>query len=63
MRCEHCDERFDEEEEIVENRYGRFHVDCWADVEEELDKIAADEDERLDDPRHGQAADINKVIK
>jgi hypothetical protein len=26
-------------------------------------ELEQDEDERLDDPRHGQAADINKVIK
>ena len=48
MRCQRCHELFDPDE--IEDGL------CWICTEE----LTEDEDKALDDPRHDQAADLNK---
>ncbi len=63
MRCAWCDEKIEEDEASVEFNRELYHQDCLDEAKEVWGKEDPDEDERLNDPRHGLAAEINKIIR
>ena len=62
MRCAYCNESISVDEEQTEYAGECFHIDCLAWHQHDM-PVANFEDERLDDPRHGLAAEINKIIR
>lgn len=61
MRCNYCGELINQDEYYITDDLGGdmevFHPDCFR----EAYCDTSDEDHRLDDPRHGQASEINRI--
>lgn len=65
--CPKCGTLYEETCEELANAPDRQCDSCFGQMIDEVDQDELDsadiEDERLDDPRHGQARDINKVYR